>query len=50
MNDFKSFSKMLLEEIFEKKTPDDSTRVIEKGTDSVTTSVDIDNETEYITG
>ena len=50
MNDFKPHSKLLLEEIFEKKTPDDSTRVIEKGTDSITTRViDIDNETKNIT-
>ena len=50
MNDFKPRSKLLLEEISEKKTPDDSTRVVEKGTDSVTTRiVDIDNETKNIT-
>ena len=43
--------KLLLEEIFEKKSLDDSSRVVEKGTNSVTTSVvDIDNETENITG
>ena len=41
---------MLLEEISKKKSPDDSTKVVEKGTDSMTTSVvDIDNETENIT-
>ena len=50
MNDFKCHSKLLLEEISEKKTPDDSTRVVEKGTDSVTIRVvDIDNETKNIT-
>ena len=51
MNDFKSSSKLLLKEISEKKIPDDSTRVIEKGTHIVTTRVvDIDNETKNITG
>ena len=39
MIDFKPRSKLLLEEISEKKIPNDSTRV-----------VDIDNETENITG
>ena len=37
MNDFKPRSNLLLEKISEKKTPDDSTRVANKGTDSVTT-------------
>ena len=41
MNDFKPRSKLLLEEISEKTTPDDSTRVVEKGTDSVTTIVNV---------
>ena len=51
MNDFKPRSKLLLEEISEKITPDDSIRVIETSTDFVTTRVvDIDNETENITG
>ena len=51
MNDFKPRSKLLLEEISEKITPDDSTRVVEKGTDSMTTRVvDINNETENIIG
>ena len=51
MNDFKPHSKLLLEEISEKKIPDDLTRVVEKVTNSVTTRVvDIDNETENITG
>ena len=50
MNDFKPRSKLLLEEISEKKILDDSTRVVEKGIDFVTTRVvDIDNETESIT-
>ena len=50
MNDFKPRSKLLLEEIFQKKTPNDSTRVVEKGTDSVKTRVvDIDNEIKNIT-
>ena len=50
MNDFKHHSKLLLEEIYEKTIPDDSTRVVEKGTDSVTIRVvNIDNETENIT-
>ena len=50
MNDFKPHSKLLLEKMFQKKTPDDSTRVIEKDTDSMTTRfVDIDNEIENIT-
>ena len=47
MNDFKPCSKLLLEESSEEKTLDDSTRVVEKGNDSVTTRVvDIDNETK----
>ena len=51
MNDFKPRSKLLLEKISKKKTPDDSTKVVENGTDSVTTRVfDIDNETENIIG
>ena len=50
MNTFKSRINLLLEEISEKKTPNDSTIVIEKGTDSVTTRVVvIDNEIENIT-
>ena len=50
MNDFKPRSKLLLEDISEKKIPNDSTRVVEKGTESVTTRVvDIDNETNNIT-
>ena len=49
--DFKPCSKLLLEEIFEKKTPNDLTRVVEKGTDSVTIRVvDIDNEVKNIIG
>ena len=41
---------MLLEEISEKKSLDDLTRVAENDTDSVTTRVvDIDSETKYIT-
>ena len=51
MNKFKPRSKLLLEEIFKKKIPDDSTRVVKKGTYFVTIGVvDIDNEIENITG
>ena len=51
MNDFKPRSKLLLEEISKKITPDDLTRVVEKGTDSVTTRVvNIDNKTKNIIG
>ena len=39
INDFKSRSKLLIEEIYEKTTADDSTKVVENGTDFVTTSV-----------
>ena len=47
MNDFKPRSKLLLEEISEKKTPDDSIRVVENDTDPVTTRVvDMDIEIE----
>ena len=50
INDFKPHSNQFLEEISEKKTPDDSTRVVEKDTDFVTTIVvDIDSEIENIT-
>ena len=50
MNDFKPLSKLKLEEISEKKSPDDSARVVEKCIDYVTTRVvDIANETENIT-
>ena len=50
MNDFKHHSKLLLEEISEKKSLDDSTRFVGKGIDSLTTRViDIDNEIENIT-
>ena len=50
MNHFKPHSKLLLEEISEKKTPDDSTRIVEKGNNfMITRVVDIDNETENIT-
>ena len=50
MNDFKPHSNLLLKEIYEKKIPDDSIRVVEKDTDSMTTRVvDIDNEIENIT-
>ena len=50
MNDFKPRNKLLLEKISEKKTLSDSPRVVEKGTNSVTTRVvDIDNEIENTT-
>ena len=51
MNGFKPRSKLLLEEISEKKTLDDSIRVLEKGTNFVTISiVDIDNKIKNIIG
>ena len=49
MNYFKPRSKLLLEGITEKKSLDDSIRVVEKGTNSVKIRVvDIDNEIENI--
>ena len=50
INDFKPRSKVLLEDSMERKSRNDTTRVVDKDTDFVTTRVvDIDNETENIT-
>ena len=50
INDFKPRSKVLLEDILERKSQNDTTRVVENDTDSMTTRVvDIDNETDNIT-
>ena len=50
INDFKPCSKVLLEDVLEKKSQNDTTRVVDEDTDSVTTRVvDIANETENIT-
>ena len=50
INDFKPHSKVLLEDILERKSQNDTTRVVENDTDSMTTRViDIDNETDNIT-
>ena len=50
INDFKPRSKVLLEDIFERKTQNDTTRVVENDTDSMSTRiVGIDNETDNIT-
>ena len=49
MNNFKPRSKLLVNEISENKTLDDSTRVVEKGANSLTTRVvDIENEAKNI--
>ena len=50
IDDFKPRSKVLLEDVLEKKPQNDTTRVIENHTDSISTRVvEIDNETENIT-
>ena len=49
INNFKPRSKVLLEDVLERKSQNDTTRVIENDTDSMTTRVvDIDNETKNI--
>ena len=50
INDFKPRSKVLLEDVLERKTQNDTTRVVENDTDSMTIKVvDIENETDNIT-
>ena len=50
INYFKPRSKVLLEDSMERKSRNDTTRVVDKDTDSMTTRVvDIDNKTENIT-
>ena len=50
INDFKPHSKVLFEDVLERKSQNDTTRVVENDTDSMTTKVfDIDNETDNIT-
>ena len=50
INDFKPRSKVLLEEVLERKTRNDMTRVVEEDTDLMTTRViDIDHEIDNIT-
>ena len=49
INDFKPCSKVLLEDVMERKSRSDTIRVIENNTNSMTTRVvDIDNETDNI--
>ena len=50
INDFKPRSKVLLEDVLERKCQNNTTRVVDIDTGSMTTRVvDIDNETDYIT-
>ena len=50
INDYRPRSKVLLEDILENRSRDDTTRVVNKNTDTMTTRVvDMDNETNDIT-
>ena len=50
IKDYRPRSKVLLEDILEKKSRNDTTIVVDNDTDSMTTRVvDIDNETQNIT-